>query len=173
MFCRKLMEGRDEAEDLFQDAVMNAFTGYSTLREHASFRPWLYRIIVNTFKSTVRHPWWKRRANLDPAMTEPVTAVAPEDRLSARRWLTRAFAAISTEDQTLVTLYELEAWSIKELAELYGKSEGSLKARLFRARKRMRNRLAQFAPKSVAESEDTKPRKQEAEEWIVAKPETD
>jgi RNA polymerase sigma-70 factor (ECF subfamily) len=169
MFCRKLMGSRDNGDDLYQDALVLAFTRFDSLKDHAAFRPWLYRILVNTFKSTVRRPWWKRRAALTPELAQGLIGDDPVDRFTARRWLDRAFAAIPPDDQALVTLYELEGWPLAELASLYGKTEGSLKVRLHRARRKMQQALLSAVPPdgdpaATAEKEKT---------WTAMKPETD
>ena len=144
MFCRKLMEDREQGDDLFQDALVNAFVCFSDLRDTNSFRPWLYRIMVNTFRSTVRRPWWKRRIRLESVEDLPTESTNPIDQYTARRWLMKAFQNVSPTDQTLITLYELEEWTISELAELYGKSEGAIKGQLFRIRRKMQKTLRKY-----------------------------
>lgn len=62
----------------------------------------------------------------------------------AKRKLNLAFSALSPDDHILVTLSELEGWKISELAELTGKTEGNIKMRLSRARKKMRDRLSKI-----------------------------
>jgi RNA polymerase sigma-70 factor (ECF subfamily) len=147
MFCRKLMGDRDEGDDLYQDALILAFTKFPDLRDRGAFRSWFYRILINKFRSTVRRPWWKRRMALTPDIEMQLVGENPVEMHTARRWLDRAFQAVSTEEQTLVTLFELEGWSIRELAGLYGINEGSIKARLFRARRRMKEALIRFSRK--------------------------
>ena len=100
------------------------------------------------FKSTIRRPWWKRRITLTAEMGSNLPGENPVDRYTAGRWLERAFQAISPDDQTLVTLHEIEGWNIKELAGLYDSSEGSIKARLFRARHKMKQALKKFTRRS-------------------------
>jgi RNA polymerase sigma factor (sigma-70 family) len=56
LFCRKLATDRERGDDLFQDALVAALTRFSGLRDEKAFRPWLYRIIVNTFRSKTRRP---------------------------------------------------------------------------------------------------------------------
>lgn len=145
MFCRKLMGDRDCGDDLFQDALVTAYTGFVDLKNAGSFRPWFYRILINTFKSTIRRPWWKRRLSLTPEMKRHLAGDNPVDVYTARRWLQRAFEAVSAEQQTLVTLHDLEGWSVGDLARLYKTSEGSIKARLFRSRRKMKNALVKFS----------------------------
>jgi len=145
MFCRKLMGDRDRGDDLYQDALVIAYTKFPDLRDRTAFRPWLYRILVRTFHSTVRRSWWKVRvSNISPEDL-PLSVINPIEALAARRWLERAFQAVSPQEQTLITLYELEQWTVAELAELYGKSEGSIKTRLFRTRRKMRKALIRFS----------------------------
>jgi RNA polymerase sigma-70 factor (ECF subfamily) len=141
MFCRKLIGDRDKSDDLFQDALLIACTRIRDLRDEAAFRPWLYRIIISTFRSTVRRPWWRRRVTLTPEIEDTLSTPDSADSVTARRWLERAFHAVSSEDQTLVTLHELEGWPVAELAALYGKSESAIKVQLFRARRKMKTAL--------------------------------
>ncbi len=150
MFCRKLMGDRDEGDDLYQDALILAYSGFADLKDKGAFRSWFYRILINKFRSTLRRPWWKRRLALTADIEMQLVGDDPVDQHTARRWLKRAFEAISTEEQALITLYELEGWNIRELAELYQITEGTIKVRLFRARRRMKEALIKFSRKSGA-----------------------
>jgi RNA polymerase sigma factor (sigma-70 family) len=155
VFCRKLTGDRDTGDDLFQDALITALRKFSTLRDEESFRPWLYRIIVRTFVSTVRSPWWKRRVRLTEDMPVAALRFDPTNRHAARRWLEKAFGALSPDDRALVALFELEEWTLAELAEVYGKSEGALKLRLFRARRKMKKVLLAYLKQTESERETT------------------
>lgn len=145
MFCRKLIGDRDQGDDLYQDALIIAYSKIGDLRDPAAFRPWLYRIIVNTFHSTVRRPWWKRRVPWTPGLERMLTTSDPAPAHDARRWLGRVFHAISSDEQTLITLHELEGWPVADLAELLGKSEAAIKTGLFRARRKMKNALLKLS----------------------------
>lgn len=138
------MHNREEGDDLYQDALLLAMRHFDRLRDHDSFRPWLYRIIVNSYKSRHRRSWWRRHATLTPAMLESRTASDPDGQLTARRWLERAFAGLTPEERTLVTLFELEEWNLAELAELYRISTGAVRARLFRSRRKMRKKIMSY-----------------------------
>ncbi|MEE9441439.1 MAG: RNA polymerase sigma factor [candidate division Zixibacteria bacterium] len=152
MFCRKLMGDRDAGNDLYQDALVNALKGFSTLNEQSSFRPWLYKIIVNTFHSLNRRPWWKRMIPITAEIENIPTGTSQLEILTAKRWLRELFKVLSKEQQALITLHELEGWPIRELAELNGKSEGAIKAKLFRARNKMKNALMNAEKKTARKS---------------------
>jgi len=152
MFCRKLAGGRDQGDDLFQDSLVAALSNLDSLREIDRFRPWLYRIIMNKYTSLTRQPWFRRGMALSGRIERSLANDDPTDRRNARRWLERAFQAVSAEQKILVTLHELQQWSVAELAELYRCSEGAIKARLFRARRRMKKALVMFLKESEASS---------------------
>ena len=171
-FSRKLAGDPDRGDDLFQDALVTAFTAFESLRRADSFKPWLYRIIVNTFRSQVRRPWWKRLVPMTPETELSLVADDPLEAHTARRWLQKAFQAISVEDQALVTLHELEGWPVEELARTFSRTEGAVKAKLFRARRKMKKALLQMSSAAdTARSEETRSKKDKA--WIAAKPGTD
>ena len=127
--------------DLYQDAVIKAFGAFEKLRETASFDPWFYRIINNTFKGRFRNPWWKRVVSRFVDIGSLEIPINPAGRYEARRQLDYAMQALSPDDRILVILAELENWSIAEIAGMRGKSEGFVKMRLLRAREKMRRRL--------------------------------
>jgi len=170
MFCRKLVGNRELGDDLFQDALVSAFTKFASLREHDSFRPWLYRIMINAFRSSVRRPWWKRFVPMSPELQLSLVGDDPLDILTARRWLDRAFRALAPEAQALVTLHELEGWPVSDLAALYDKTEGAIKAALFRARKKMKDAILRFGENHTVESREADLLRKERE-CVAAKPE--
>ena len=160
-FCRKLMGNREDGDDLYHDTLVTALPKFSQLRDRSAFRPWLYRIAVNGYKNRLRRPWWRRLTPLTADIAESVSSGNPEAVLAARRRLEWAFRAINPEDRALVTLFELEGWTINELAELFGSKEGAVKVRLSRARGKMREAIVRRFHQSttgrympVAESED-------------------
>lgn len=143
-FCRELMSNREDGDDLYQDSLVSALTKFTTLRETKSFKAWLYRIIINGCTSRVRRPWYRRLIPINEEIEQTVAGENPVPMQAARRRLEIAFRAVSSEDRGLVTLFEMQGWSVAELAEMTGKSEGSIKVRLSRARRRMRDALSMY-----------------------------
>jgi RNA polymerase sigma-70 factor (ECF subfamily) len=142
-FCRKLCGSKDDGDDLYQDALLAAFQGIEALRETQAFRNWLYSIIIRRFRNRFREPWWKRRTTLTPKHIEN-TAFDPSERFDSSRWLSRALGALKTDEKALIVLFEIEGWSIEELSEIYGRPQGTIKARLSRSRKKMRRALSPY-----------------------------
>lgn len=166
LFCRKLAADRERGDDLFQDALVAALTRFHSLRDEEAFRAWLYRIIVNAFRSKTRRPWWKRRVSLTEEVELGLIGDNPIETHTARRLLDRAMQVLSPEAQALITLYELEGWSIAELAKMNRLSEGSVKARLFRARNKMKKVLSE----QIAKNEQVAEGKAKDKPCVVPKP---
>ena len=143
-FCRRIAGDSFDGDDLYHDALLVAWRKFDTLKNVESFRPWLYRIIVNKSRSRFRSS--RRRHDRDRNAHDPGAENGndPEEMLAARRWLERAFAILSARERALVVLFELEGWSITELAEMIGRSEGTVKSRLSRSRRKMREEILKY-----------------------------
>ena len=96
----------------------------------------------------------------------------PSPAYAARRRLERAFRVLRPDDRALVTLHELQGWGIGELAELNGKSEGSIRVRLSRARGKMREELARHYKRATL-VETSKPERGGSKACVVQKPARD
>ncbi|MDD3731460.1 MAG: RNA polymerase sigma factor [candidate division Zixibacteria bacterium] len=144
IFCRRLTGNRDEGDDLYQEALVTAIGKILTLRDPERFKPWLYRIMVNSYKNRLRRPWIKRRAMVSDGLLTSQKTDDPTECITARRWLERAFRELRPEEKALIVLFEIEGWTITELAELEDKPEGTIKARLSRARKKMRRAILKY-----------------------------
>ena len=151
-FCRKLTGNRENGDDLCQEALVQAFKRFTTLRDQDFFRPWLYRIVVNRFKNSCRRPLWQRFVPLEVSQEAQSNGDDPTGAYSARRVLERAFKNISVPDRALITLFEMEGWSVAELARLHGRSEQATKVRLFRIRRKMRDTLTRKLVRSEPRS---------------------
>jgi RNA polymerase sigma-70 factor (ECF subfamily) len=140
-YCRKLMANRDDGDDLYQDSLVSALTRFRNLREVEAFRPWLYQIIINAFKNRCRRSWWRKLLPLTADIEANLEGENPVPVQAARRRLERAFKALMPAERALITLHELHGWGIAELAALTGTSEGNIRVRLSRSRRKMRDVL--------------------------------
>ena len=152
-FCRRLAANFEDGNDLYQEAVLQAMRKFAGLRDTAAFRSWLYRIIINTFKSRRRQD--KKQIPISEEVAESYAGPDPMDEYHAKMLLDYAMAILSPDDKALVTLYELEGWSISEIAKMENKPEGTIKSRLFRSRRRMRDAIAKNLPRSKKNNEES------------------
>jgi len=155
-YCRKLMNDREDGDDLYQDALVSALSGFEHLRKIATFRNWLYRIIINEFKNRQRRQWWKKSVPLTTEIENTIGGKNPDSTHAARRRLEIAFRAVTADEKALITLFEIEGWSVSELSELTGHSLTNVKVRLHRIRNKMRKTLCRYFKKSSADETEKK-----------------
>lgn len=151
LFCRLLPVARQHVrrlcaeparqEDLVQTALLQALEHLPELRRPERFAAWVRRIVMNAFLME------ERSRQLQPAdagaMREtPARAFGSEEGLDARRELERVARLAPCLPPLLAETFRLrvlEGLSTREAARRLGVSEEAVRARLARARKRLRN----------------------------------
>jgi RNA polymerase sigma-70 factor, ECF subfamily len=134
----RLVGDRHEAEDVTQEAYLRVHRSLRTFRGESSVRTWLYRIVANTAMSHLR-----RRGRFGDLgdETDLVTGVpepAPEGAVIERDELRRALASLPDAQRIVVVMKDAYGFSCREIAEEMNVSEGAVKVRLHRARKRLK-----------------------------------
>ena len=171
-YCRRLAGNREDGDDLCQEALVQAFQRFESLRDTERFRPWLYRIVVNRYRNARRGSFWRRLVPFGQGAEPEPPGADPNDAYEAGRLLDRAFEGIGAADRALVVLFETEGWSAGELGQLLGASEAATRVRLHRIRTRMRKSLARHAA-NVAKRHRAVTRVREERLCIVTKPNAD
>jgi RNA polymerase sigma-70 factor (ECF subfamily) len=145
--CLRMMKDRDQALDATQDVFLTVFRKADRYKEQAAFSTWLYRVSINTCYDHLRRRQRKRTEtipeHLDPS--EPHSA----DVLRAvelRPDIEAALAGISPEFRAAVVLVDLEGMSLDAAADTLDVPVGTVKSRLFRARKQLARELGNLAP---------------------------
>lgn len=134
-----------DAEDVVQVAFVKAYEALPRFRDGAAFRPWLLRIVVNEAKNAARAQHRGRRALnrlaiLDGQLFAPDPAAATisdEDR----RELIRAVRQLSRSQQNVVACRYFLELNEQETARVLGLPRGTVKSRLSRALRRLREQL--------------------------------
>jgi RNA polymerase sigma factor (sigma-70 family) len=141
--ARRLCRSRDDGDDLYQETVLRAFTKLHTLRDESRFRSWFFATLLSRHRSRHRLRFWRRLVPLDQAFPpgrDPVgvdgSSQDEETRRSARAIL--GLASLAAVQREAVVLFELEGYSIEEIAALQRASVAAVKSRLARGREKLR-----------------------------------
>lgn len=127
----------DEAKDVVQDSWRVILNKLHSLRDTNCFGSWVMTIVTRKALDHIKRN--KRFVNniKEPTVPNP----DDEDYLSKENDLTKVMNAIAllNEDQRMVLkLFYLEEYSIVEIGQILGISEGTIKTRLFRAREKLK-----------------------------------
>lgn len=138
-----------DAEDLTQDTFFKAFKKLHTFNADSSMYTWLHRIARNTCLDAMRKLKWKRRLGLagnnDSGDKEQWSAdMGGEETLMSReehRLVRRAMARINADDRELIAYKDLQDMTYPEIGDILEIPEGTVKSRLFKARRALREEL--------------------------------
>ena len=160
----RMIEDRDEAEDLTQDTFVNAYRAFGTFRHESQIYTWLYRIAVNLTKNRLDRRK-RRRQSEGPSLDAPVELDEDELSRQVEDWrlapgrvaentelevvLARQVTQLRPEYKEVVILRDYEDLSYEEIAQVLGCSIQAVKSRLFRARSVLRKTLSEYLEPEV------------------------
>ncbi len=140
------MAGDDDlARDYTQEAFVRAYQKLDQFRGDASFSTWLHSIAVsvtlNGLRKIQRHRKRERTLEEAPYLAAPATTVEPD----LKSKLNDAIDRLPELYRTVFLMHDLEGYSHSEIATALDVAEGTSKARLSRARAKLRDMLGDFA----------------------------
>lgn len=146
-----------DAQDLAQEVFVKAYTGLAKFRNEADPGTWLHRITVNLYLNMKRKNKKYHVVSLDePVKTDDgevnrEIAAAGNDpqeiyeEYEFKGFVKAALGEIPREYQAVLVLRELQGYNYEEIAAILGCSLGTVKSRLNRARKAMREKVLELA----------------------------
>ena len=139
--CLRMSADRERAEQLTQDTFVRCWEKLGTFRGESLFSSWLYRMAVNVVLNDQRS---RKRRHLRLESTGDLGRygrAAPEGRTEERIDVERALAGLPDAARTALVLYGIEGYKYREIAEMTGLAEGTVKAQIHRARKLLQEAL--------------------------------
>jgi RNA polymerase sigma-70 factor, ECF subfamily len=137
--AHRLVGDRHEAEDVVQEAYLRAYRSLRGFRGDARFETWLYRITANVAMTHLR-----RRSRFGDVLTEGQGLVLEEPRTRdpedspQQDEVRRALGRLPDGQRVVLVLKDVYGFSCQEIGDQIGVSEGAVKVRLHRARRRMK-----------------------------------
>jgi len=159
-FCLRLTRSGPDAEDLVQEAALNACKGFSTFEPGTNFKAWFFRIIVNTLRARFRRKRPEHHAlQFDDAPSLYLYKQTAElgwhreGSDPARDLLNRfdtaqiemALAELPEKYRVVCNMYFIEDFSYEEIAKMLGLRLGTVRSRLHRGRKLLQRSLWRIA----------------------------
>ena len=137
----RITHSEEEAEDVLQEAFINAFRNIDSYRGDATFGAWLKRIVVNKAINAVnrkKHDPIPDDERWDIAEEEPVAEYG--EGLTVER-VKRCIEELPDGYRMVLSLYLLEGYDHQEIAEIMGITESTSKSQLNRAKAKLRELL--------------------------------
>lgn len=134
--CYRMMNNREEAEDMLQEAFTQAFMKLNTFRYESNFGSWLKRIVVNTCINAIN----KRKVELTYC-EEIYHHDLPEEEERSPAYsvanITSAMEKLPEGGRMVFSLYLLEGYDHVEISQILGITESTSKSQFMRAKRRI------------------------------------
>lgn len=157
--CFRMLGHREDAADLTQEAFLRAFQSLKKFRGESRFSTWIYRIATNLCLDEKRKRKIRRNVSLDQAMEkdnpehagglagfQPMSEDPGPENIAEQkdtlRSIQEAMEQLDDDFRTVLVLRDVMGNEYNEIAEILQIPVGTVKSRLYRARRLMRNLLA-------------------------------
>ncbi|HKL33877.1 MAG TPA: RNA polymerase sigma factor [Tangfeifania sp.] len=146
----RVVQQQADAEDVCQEVFMKVFRKIDRFRGDSKLSTWIATIAYNTSISYVRKQGRHRELSYDeePLLVnlekEQVFSHKTVEKEEAKKYLLQLIEKLPVNYRTVLTLYHLEEFSYKEIEEITGMPEGTVKSYLSRARKILKEKLEEM-----------------------------
>jgi len=148
-YAYHLLGHRDDADDIKQETFVKAFQAMPGFRSEASLQTWLLKICGNLCRDKIKS-WDRRKVSYDARLEDdslPGDAFAEDPmHIVARSQMTEtvflALQGMPAAQRDIILLHEVEDLSYEQIANVLGCSRTSVKLRIFRARRCLKERVA-------------------------------
>jgi RNA polymerase sigma-70 factor, ECF subfamily len=143
--ARGVLRNSADAEDVAQEALLRAYRSFDRLRDRSRFRGWLVRIAFRIALDRLRSA--KRREQRDTLWSQPEhlpPAASAEDIAVSNQFqghLERALQELPEKLRLALLLSAMEGHTLEEIASMLGVPVGTVKSRIFIARKKLAEKL--------------------------------
>lgn len=144
----RMVSNPADAEDVAQEAFLSAWKGLPKFRMDAKFSTWLYRLTVNAATDLLRRRQKEQTHQSLEDEEQPVQipddAPGPEEQAQAaerRAVLQRAIDALTENHRKILLLREVNGLDYQEIGQVLELTPGTVKSRLARARRELREKL--------------------------------
>ena len=151
-----MTSNREDAEDLTQEVFVKAFEALPRFKGKSSFYTWLYRIAVNKTinyrkkrnrKRALSLDQFDQEIKLDDAYHDLTAKGSPLRNISLselQKKLNEALQNLSEKHRTVVVMHDMQGIPHEEISKVVGASVGTVRSRLFYARRQMQSELSEF-----------------------------
>jgi RNA polymerase sigma-70 factor (ECF subfamily) len=151
-FHRMLWHDRERARDMLQDLFTKLARNPASYDAARPFSTWIFSVANNMCKNAYRHQEVVKAAaqhlRHEPDREEALDGIGV-DRARFRDRLDAELAKLEPDHKATFVMRYHEDMAIKEIAEAFGCSEGTVKSRLFYTLKKLAERMKEFDPKAL------------------------
>lgn len=138
--CYAYLKDYQLAEDIVQETFIRVYQHYESFRNESSIKTWIMQIAINLCKNQMRTHWWKDRVQQVFLEREEAVTENYDSALDGRIVL-KEIGKLSPKYREVILLYYYQEFKISEIAKILNVKESTVKARLVRAREKLKPSL--------------------------------
>lgn len=139
IYAVRLTQDSDAVSDIMQEAWIAMAKGLGRLEEVENFRPWAYRIVSNKCRDWIRSQQSRRRVAEEALGNQEDDEIWPSGDPVSR--LRESLNRLESNQRIILTLFYLEEMSIHEIGAALDVPDGTVKSRLYNARRTLKDVL--------------------------------
>jgi RNA polymerase sigma-70 factor, ECF subfamily len=159
-----LTHNHADADDILQETMIRFYDAITTHKNIDHLPGWLYRVAVNLSIDKMRYEKRRMAQSLDTMQQDlesdniPIAdKTSPDAReelvtLERRRLVRQVIDELPLQQRTIVILHDLQGLTVKEIAVILEKAEGTVKAALFTAHKKLRQKFQPILIEALGEA---------------------
>ena len=138
----KMLKQREESEEVSQDTFIKVYKSLSKFHGESKFSTWIYRIAYNTCLDRIKkNSRFSNSIEIDNIPTKDIqltdTIFEGIERKERSEIVQRCMNQLPEDERVILHLFYFEELSLKEIVTIVSMTEGNVKVKLFRARKKL------------------------------------
>lgn len=138
-YARRVAGSSDAADDVVQDVWMRVVRGLPRLRDAARIRAWIFGIARRTLMDRLRRQY--AEPGVSSIDVERLPAVDDGELVADLAHMSEQLAGLPVIERDVLALFYLEELSMSEMSDVLGVPIGTIKSRLHRARRMLRDQM--------------------------------
>lgn len=133
--AKAILNNEEDIGDAIQETILSAYKSINNLKNSKYFKTWLTRILINKCNDIVR-------ANKNIVFIEKYTKEEfYEEDIDGRLEFDECFEKLGSEYKLVLSLYYVDGFNVREISEILNENENTIKSRLLRGKKYLKNLL--------------------------------
>ena len=137
--AKAILKNDEDAADAIQETILSCYKNIRTLKQHSYFRTWLTKILINKCNDIIH----QNRFTYYTDFADSENYAADESDNDTRLSVNNCLMSLPQREQLIMVLYYINGYRIKEISNILGINENTVKTHLYRGRERFKTNFTE------------------------------
>ncbi len=135
---RRMIGNEEDSKDILQEVFINVYKKIDSFREESSLKTWLFRIASNKTIDFLRREKRFKADELPETLKEKSNPLKHTEQSLKKELVHKALLMLKEEEREIVIMKELDGFTFREIAEIKGMPENTVKTKLYSSLKKLK-----------------------------------